>query len=108
MSSTTAEVAPRRDRLGASADRLLSLAAAPTFAAMAALTGLHDGGMPAPLCSAAHNASTLTGMAAMYVLMAAFHVAPWLRFLSHRRSQSGSRRASNALGFADANPRSRC
>ena len=82
MSSTTTAVTLHRDRPRASADRLLSLAAAPTFAAMAALTALHDGGMPAPLCSGAHDASPLTGMTAMYLLMAFFHVTPWLRLLS--------------------------
>ena len=85
MSSAATDVTLRRDRPKGGADRLLSLAAAPTFAAMAALTGLHDGGMP-PLCSAAHDASPLAGMAAMYWLMAAFHVTPWLRLLSERRN----------------------
>lgn len=45
----------------------LSLAAAPTFAAMALLTAMtgtaHDG----------------AGMPTMYLLMALFHLAPWLK-----------------------------
>jgi hypothetical protein len=65
---------------------LLSLAAAPTFAIMALVTGIQDGGMPGMLCSAAHDASPLTGMVAMYVLMSAFHSAPWLRLITNWRS----------------------
>jgi hypothetical protein len=68
--------------------RLLSLAAAPIFAIMALLTGIQDGGMPAMLCSAAHDASPLTGMVPMYLLMSAFHSAPWLRLISNRRSST--------------------
>jgi len=63
----------------------LSLAAAPSFAAMALLTGIHDAAMPAALCLAAHGGSPLTGMAPMYLLMATFHAGPWLRLLSSRR-----------------------
>lgn len=70
--------------LGA-ADRL-SLAAAPTFAIMALLTGALGGGPPDILCSGAHDASPLTGMVPMYLLMTAFHSAPWLKRISSRRS----------------------
>ena len=63
----------------------LSLAAAPTFAMMALLTGTHGGSMPDMLCSAAHDASPLTGMVPMYLLMSAFHLTPWLKLLSRRR-----------------------
>jgi hypothetical protein len=66
----------------------LSLAAAPSFAIMALLAGLQDSGMPDMLCSAAHDASLLNGMVPMYVLMSAFHSAPWLRLVSGRRSAS--------------------
>jgi hypothetical protein len=69
--------------LGA-ADRL-SLAAAPTFAVMALLTGVLAGGAPDMLCSAAQDASPLTGMVPMYLLMSAFHSAPWLKMISSRR-----------------------
>jgi hypothetical protein len=65
---------------------LLSLAAAPAFAIMALLTGIQDGGMPGMLCSAAHHASLLTGMVPMYLLMSAFHSAPWLRLIANWRS----------------------
>jgi hypothetical protein len=62
--------------------RGLSLAAAPTFAVMALLTGVSGGGMPDILCSAAQGASPLSGMALMYLLMSAFHLAPWLKLVS--------------------------
>ena len=64
------------------ADRLLSLAAAPTFAIMALLTGLF--GSPDALCSIA-GASDIGGMVPMYLLMTAFHLAPWLKLISGRR-----------------------
>ncbi len=78
------DVMRREERLKASAERLLSLAAAPTFAAMALLTAIPNDGAAAMLCSAAHNSSPLTGMEAMYLLMSAFHLTPWLRLLSRR------------------------
>jgi hypothetical protein len=81
---TDNDVMPRQERFKASADCLLSLAAAPTFAIMALLTGIHDGSMPGLLCSAVPDASPLTGMVAMYLLMGVFHMSPWLRLLSGR------------------------
>jgi hypothetical protein len=69
---------PMTDQL----EGLLSLAAAPTFAIMALFTGLHDGSMPAMLCSAEQDASALTGMVPMYLLMSAFHSSPWLRLIT--------------------------
>lgn len=66
------------------AERVLAFAAAPTFAIMALAAGLQDGGMPTILCSAP-DASPLTGMIPMYLLMSAFHSAPWLRLLASRR-----------------------
>ena len=65
----------------ASADRFLSLAAAPTFAIMALLSAIPAGGAPDVLCSAA-GASVLRGMIPMYLLMSAFHAAPWLKLIS--------------------------
>ncbi|HXQ04353.1 MAG TPA: hypothetical protein VN831_06310 [Bradyrhizobium sp.] len=62
----------------------LGLAAAPTFAIMALLTGV-GGGPPDMLCSAAPDASPLSGMVPMYLLMSAFHSAPWLKLISGRR-----------------------
>jgi len=88
ISNTTKSVHPkvgqRREWPKANVDCLLSLAAAPTFAIMALLTGIQDGGMPGMLCSAAHDASPLSGMVPMYLLMSAFHSAPWLRLISRR------------------------
>jgi hypothetical protein len=60
----------------------LCLAAAPTFAIMALLTGVLGGGPPDMLCS--HDASRLSGMVPMYLLMSAFHSAPWLKLISNR------------------------
>jgi len=63
----------------------LCLAAAPTFAIMALATGVLGGGPMDRLCSAGHG-SLLNGMVPMYLLMSAFHSAPWLRLISSRRS----------------------
>lgn len=62
----------------------LYLAAAPAFAIMALLTAVADGSRDA-LC----GASPLGGMVPMYLLMSAFHLAPWLKLISHRRNQAG-------------------
>ena len=61
--------------------RSLSLAATPTFALMALLTGALGAGAPDVLCSAAQNASPLSGMVPMYLLMSVFHSAPWLKLV---------------------------
>ena len=58
---------------GRAAD-LLCLAAAPAFAAMAILT---EGGDT--ICTAMPGMSALSGMSVMYLLMSAFHLAPWLK-----------------------------
>jgi hypothetical protein len=42
------------------------------------------GGAPDMLCSA----SPLTGMVPMYLLMSAFHAAPWLKLLSRQHGDS--------------------
>ena len=65
----------------------LYLAAAPTFAIMALLTGVL-GGAPDMLCSATPGALPFGGMVAMYLLMSAFHLAPWLKLFSSRRSDA--------------------
>lgn len=80
------EVTPCQERLKASADCWLSLAAAPTFAIMALLTAVLGGSAPDMLCSAVHHASPLGGMVPMYLLMSAFHLASWLKLVSSRRS----------------------
>jgi hypothetical protein len=66
----------------------LGLAAAPTFAIMALLTGVLGGGQMAMMCSTAQDASPLSGMVPMYVLMSAFHSAPWLKLIAKRRSSA--------------------
>jgi hypothetical protein len=63
----------------------LHLAAAPTFAVMALLTCVLGGGPADALCSIA-GASPLSGMVLMYLLMSAFHLAPWLKLMARRRS----------------------
>ena len=61
----------------------LYLAAAPSFAIMALLTGVPGGGSLDALCS---GASPLSGMVPMYLLMSTFHLAPWLKLISSRRN----------------------
>jgi len=67
----------------------LSLAAAPTFVAMACLTALSDGTLM--ICATDQAAFPLPEMAVMYLLMSAFHLAPWLRLL--RRGGASDRKA---------------
>ncbi|HEX2559585.1 hypothetical protein [Phenylobacterium sp.] len=62
----------------------LSLAAAPTFAAMATATAAWGGGPMDALCGAGAR-SGVDGMTQMYLLMAAFHVSPWLRLAARRK-----------------------
>lgn len=70
----------RTSFIGGAAHGLL-LAAAPTFAAMALLTAFAGNGAQDILCATAQHGSPLTGMVSMYVLMSAFHAAPWLRLM---------------------------
>ena len=60
----------------------LSLAATPVFAAMALAASI-SGGPADALCSVSHEASPLSGMAAMYAMMAVFHLGPWLKRAHH-------------------------
>ena len=64
---------------------LLRFAAAPSFAAMAFVTGTAEAGSSEAICSTMHGASPVTGMAAMYLLMSLFHAAPWLALGAGRR-----------------------
>jgi hypothetical protein len=66
----------------------LAFAAAPTFAVMALLTAA-SGADADMLCSAAQGASPFGGMVPMYVLMSAFHSAPWLRLISQGGTPAG-------------------
>ena len=61
----------------------LAFAAAPTFAIMALLTGV-----PAEMPCPAMQVSPLGGMVTMYLLMSAFHLAPWLKLI-----RTGARRS---------------
>jgi hypothetical protein len=86
--------APRRNAAARRLANGLYLAAAPTFATMALLTGVLGGGSPDALCSTA-GASPLGGMVPMYLLMSAFHSAPWLKLIAGRTpiSPAGASRA---------------
>ena len=57
----------------------LHLAAAPSFAAMAAVTAMPGGG-PDMICG--QHALSPSGMVSMYLLMSAFHAAPWLKLIA--------------------------
>ena len=59
----------------------LGLAATPTFALMALVTAVSGNSSMdmEMLCASAQHASSLNGMSLMYLLMSAFHIAPWLR-----------------------------
>jgi hypothetical protein len=83
LEQNSVDAGPRRSWPKASADRWLSLAAAPTFAVMALLTAIGGGGAPDIFCSGAGaGASPLGGMIPMYLLMSAFHSAPWLKLIA--------------------------
>jgi hypothetical protein len=69
----------------------LSLAAAPTFAIMALLTGVLGDGRMAMMCPTAQDPSSLGGMVPMYVLMSAFHSAPWLKLMANWRRRTPAR-----------------
>jgi len=63
----------------------LSLAAAPTFALMALVTGIADGGTHQTACAATMPMSSLSGMVPMYLLMSGFHLTPWVKLLGRWR-----------------------
>lgn len=92
----------RRSRSGSCIARWLALAATPTFAIMALMTGILDMGGHGMMCSPGSGASVLAGMVPMYLLMGAFHVAPWLRLISKRTAGSpecSQSRSSKEIGF---------
>lgn len=68
----------------------LALVAAPTFAVMAVLTLVFESHTPTLLCAAMPGAAPMNGMAAMYLLMSVFHLAPWLRFAAGGSSSSSA------------------
>jgi hypothetical protein len=61
----------------------LRLAAAPAFTVMALSMLVPDNGAPPAVCSTA-SSSVFGGMATMYLLMAVFHLPPWLKLVSRR------------------------
>lgn len=73
LTMTTGETTSR----ALTASDWLGLAASPTFAAMALLTGVTSG--PAEMLCSSGAGMPLGGMVVMYLLMSAFHLAPWLR-----------------------------
>ena len=88
MIAARSETGRRGDAAALGTAGWLGLAAAPTFAVMAVLSGLSGGADM--MCPAAHGVSVLSGMVPMYVLMSAFHVVPWLKLI--RRSAASGRR----------------
>lgn len=79
---STDNPAPRVSGLSFGLADWLCLAAAPTFAIMALLTAAY--GSPDMMCMPGPGASMLSGMVPMYLLMAGFHLAPWLRLVARR------------------------
>ncbi|WP_311029517.1 hypothetical protein [Mesorhizobium koreense] len=79
---TTNRTASQKQWLGAGfvrgASRWLCLAASPTFALMALVTAVSEGHEMGCIM----GQSPLAGMVPMYLLMSAFHLAPWLRLAS--------------------------
>ena len=78
-------------RVGARSVRVadwLCLAATPTFALMAMLTGVLGGDPLDMLCTASRDTHAFDGMVSMYVLMSLFHSAPWLRLAARYRSRT--------------------
>ena len=65
----------------------LCLAATPTFAIMALLTGL--GGSPMDRLCSSGPGGPLSGMVLMYLLMSVFHSPPWLKLIFGRRGAVG-------------------
>jgi len=83
MNASEAKI-PVEGTTGRGAAHWLSLAAAPSFAIMALLTGIAAGGAMDMVCSLGRG-SALSGMVPMYLLMSAFHSAPWLKLIARRR-----------------------
>ena len=78
----------RRTKAALGAASWLGLAAAPTFAIMALLTSVLGSGNMAMICAAGQEPSSLGGMVPMYLLMSAFHLAPWLKLAAKGRSSA--------------------
>ena len=78
-------VARQGDAFARGAARALCLAASPTFALMALLTAVSG----APQMGCSMGQPLLGGMVPMYLLMSAFHLAPWLRLMSKSSGPAG-------------------
>jgi hypothetical protein len=83
MIAAERETGRRRHAAVSGAAGWLGLAATPTFAVMALLTSVH-GADADMICVTGHGGSPLSGMVPMYLLMSAFHSAPWLKRISRR------------------------
>lgn len=68
--------------------RALALAAAPTFAVMAVVSGVQEAHAGLLLCGPVSAGAPLSGMAVMYLLMSGFHLGPWLSLGSGPRASS--------------------
>ena len=86
MNASDAKI-PVDKGIGGGAAHWLSLAAAPSFALMALVTGISGGGAMDMVCSPGH-ALALNGMVPMYLLMSAFHSAPWLKLIARWRGDA--------------------
>jgi hypothetical protein len=86
---TTHTIGAREDWLAPAAlgaANWVCLAAAPTFAIMALITGVLGHGPHDLFCGAVQDAS-LGGMVWMYMLMSGFHSAPWLKLIAGWRAR---------------------
>jgi hypothetical protein len=81
-----AAISSESAHLALSAADCLCLAAAPTFAVLALLTGALGGGQPDIICSPMDHTWPVGGMTPMYLLMSAFHSPPWLKLIFSRRN----------------------
>ena len=75
------ERAARRDGIAHRVADALALAASPTFAIMALVNGIIDGGA-AQMPGMSSHVSSMSGMVTMYLLMSGFHAGAWLKRLS--------------------------
>jgi hypothetical protein len=83
MITAQEETGRRNDAAAPRVAGWLGLAATPCFAVMALLTSM-SGTDADMICSAMHGGSPLGGMVPMYMLMSAFHCAPWLKLILRR------------------------
>ncbi len=80
----------RRTTASLGAADWLGLAAAPSFAIMALLTGVLGNGKMAMICGVAPPSSAHGGMVPMYLLMSTFHSGPWIKLIARPRKRLGA------------------